>query len=108
MKINIDAGKIGGPSAGSMFALQIFNSLTKQDLTQGYKITGTGTINLKGEIGRIDGVKQKIATAKEQGAKVFFSPQANYQQAKQMTGQGVKIVPVETFSDIINYLQDLK
>ncbi|GAB6098490.1 protease DdcP [Halanaerocella petrolearia] len=108
MQIDIDAGKIGGPSAGSMFSLQIFNQLTKEDLTHGLEIAGTGTISLDGKVGRIDGVKQKIAAAKEEGAKIFFTPQANAKEAKKMSGQGIKIVPVKKFADIINYLKDLK
>ncbi|WP_245547349.1 YlbL family protein [Halobacteroides halobius] len=108
IKININAGRIGGPSAGSMFALQIFNQLTKKDYTYGLKIAGTGTISLEGKVGRIDGVKQKIAAAKERGAKIFFTPQANAKAAKEMETPEIKIVSVKNFTDIINYLKSLK
>nr|WP_239550985.1 PDZ domain-containing protein [Halanaerobacter jeridensis] len=106
IKIEIDAGQIGGPSAGSMFALSIYNYLTKKDITNGNKIAGTGTINLEGEISKIDGIKQKIAAAKEEGAELFFVPAGNWELAQEMKNHGVKLVKVEKFSDIINYLKN--
>ena len=105
IKIKIDAGKIGGPSAGSMFALEIYNKLTKEDITAGNKIAGTGTIDLEGKISKIDGIKQKIAAAKEEGAQLFFVPAGNWELAQEMKDRGIKLVKVEKFNDIIDYLQ---
>ncbi len=107
-KIEIDAGKIGGPSAGSMFALEIYNRLTEEDLTKGQKIAGTGTIDLTGQVGEIDGVKQKIVAAQKSGVQVFFVPQDNFAEAKELEEVKVKLVPVAEFQDIINYLDRLE
>ena len=104
IQIEIDAGKIGGPSAGSMFALGIYNSLTKEDITKGAKIAGTGTINLAGEIGPIDGIKQKIAAAKKEAAQLFFVPAGNWEAAQEMQRNDLKLVKVRNFADILNYL----
>ena len=58
-KVKIDSHEIGGPSAGLMFTLEIYNQLVDEDLTRGHEIAGTGTINEKGEIGPIGGIQQK-------------------------------------------------
>ena len=105
IKININAGKIGGPSAGSMFALEIYNQLTVEDITKGAKIAGTGTIALDGSIGAIDGIKQKIVAAKEEGAQVFFVPVGNWEAAQEMKDQEIKLVKATSFADIISYLK---
>jgi Lon-like protease len=111
-KIEIDTNEIGGPSAGLMFSLEIFNQLTKQDYTKGYKIAGTGTINYKGNVGPIGGIKQKVVAADNAGADIFFAPVAskNYDDAKvaaEDIGTKMKIVPVKTFKDAITYLEKL-
>ncbi len=58
-KVKINSHEIGGPSAGLMFTLEIYNQLVEEDLTKGHEIAGTGTINEKGEVGPIGGINQK-------------------------------------------------
>ena len=53
-KIDINAADIGGPSAGLMFSLEIFDQLTEGNLTKGYEIAGTGTIDLQGNVQRVE------------------------------------------------------
>ncbi len=105
IEVSYDTGNIVGPSAGGMFALEIYNQLVKEDITAGKKIAGTGTINLEGEIGRIDGIVQKIIAAENAEADIFILPQENYEQA-QTIETNLQLVPVETFDDAINFLQD--
>ncbi|WP_027340545.1 YlbL family protein [Halonatronum saccharophilum] len=105
IEIDINAGEIGGPSAGAMFTLEIFNRLTPEDITQGQKVAGTGTIDLDGAVGKIDGVRQKIVAAKDQGAEVFFSPAGNYEEAKTLEVEGIEVVGVENIDQIIKYLK---
>ncbi|MGG1688351.1 SepM family pheromone-processing serine protease [Pseudalkalibacillus sp. NRS-1564] len=110
--ININTDEIGGPSAGLMFTLEIYNQLTKEDWTKGYDIAGTGTINESGEVGPIGGIKQKIVAADGSGAEIFFAPVAhsNYDDAMEAAEDidtDMKIVPVETFQDAIDYLKQL-
>ena len=54
---------VGGPSAGLMFTLAVYNAVTPTDITGGRKIAGTGTISLDGTVGPIGGVEQKVAAA---------------------------------------------
>lgn len=112
-KLKIDTNQIGGPSAGLMFTLEIYNQLTETDWTKGYQIAGTGTMNEKGEVGPIGGIKQKVVAADNAEAEVFFAPVSadNYKDAKDAADDintEMKIVPVKTFKDALNYLKDLQ
>ncbi len=71
------AQNIGGPSAGLIFSLGIYDTLTPGALTGGAKIAGTGTISENGDVGPIGGIQQKIVAAAEAGATLFFVPPAN-------------------------------
>jgi PDZ domain-containing protein len=114
--VSINSEKIGGPSAGLMFSLEIYNQLVPEDLTKGYKIAGTGTINLNGEVGPIGGISQKVIAAHKAGAQIFFAPNergakhSNYKEALKTAkeiGTDMKIVPVDTFDDALRYLRQL-
>ncbi|GFH43370.1 peptidase S16 [Lactococcus hodotermopsidis] len=121
--VEIDAGAIGGPSAGMMFTLEIYSQLLTKDLTKDREIAGTGTIEMAGKIGRIGGIDKKVATANANGAEIFLAPddeitaemkkydkniKSNYQEAvaaaKKLKTK-MKIVPVKTVQDAIDYLE---
>lgn len=101
--IIIETGEIAGPSAGFMFVLEIMNQLMEEDLAGGKKISGTGTINMKEEIGPIGGVKQKIKAAEKVGVDIFFVPQDNMEEA-QRSARNVKLVEVSVLDDVLQYL----
>nr|WP_295971528.1 SepM family pheromone-processing serine protease [uncultured Bacillus sp.] len=116
-EVSIDTEEIGGPSAGFMFSLEIYNQLTKEDLTKGYHIAGTGTISADGMVGRIGGIEQKIIAADKAGADIFLAPNengdkgSNYQEAVAVAkdiGTDMKIVPIDTFSEAVAYLNKLE
>ncbi|MGE5704443.1 MAG: SepM family pheromone-processing serine protease [Clostridia bacterium] len=116
-KVTIASDKIGGPSAGLMFTLEIYDQLKPDiDLTKGYRIAGTGTINADGTVGRIGGINHKIVAAENAGAEIFLAPDdsgsttSNYQEAlatAKRIGTKMKIVPVKTLDDAIVYLEAL-
>lgn len=68
---------IGGPSAGLMFALAVYDTLTPGSLTGGEVVAGTGEITPEGEVGPIGGIEQKIAGAEAADAELFFVPADN-------------------------------
>ncbi|MBY0144594.1 SepM family pheromone-processing serine protease [Neobacillus niacini] len=114
--VSVKTDEIGGPSAGLMFTLEIYDQLMDEDFTKGYKIAGTGTIDSKGAIGPIGGIDQKIVAADKAGAEVFFAPNekgsadSNYKLALKTAEEidsKMKIVPVDLVDDAINYLQKL-
>ncbi|WP_280769098.1 SepM family pheromone-processing serine protease [Salipaludibacillus daqingensis] len=115
--VEIDTDQIGGPSAGLMFTLEIYNQLLEEDITKGYHIAGTGSIDEQGNVGRIGGVKQKIYAADEVGADIFFAPDeegaagSNYQDAlstAEAIGTDMDIVPINTFEDALDYLDSIE
>ena len=97
---------VGGPSAGLMFTLTLYNMLTPADLTGGRRIAGTGTINPDGSVGPIGGVQQKVAAAEAAGAKYFLSPAENYADAASAAVR-IKIIKVASVQDAIAFLQSL-
>jgi PDZ domain-containing protein len=96
----------GGPSAGLMFTLTIYNTLSSKDLTGGRQIAGTGTINLDGTVGPIGGVKQKVAAAEAVGASYFLSPVENYDDALSVA-RHIKVIKIATVQQAIEFLQSL-
>jgi Lon-like protease len=96
------ASEIGGPSAGLMFSLGIYDTLTPGALTGGKRIAGTGTINADGKVGGIGGIQQKIAAAADEGAVAFLTPEANCEQAVEARNNGMRIVKVATLQEAID------
>jgi PDZ domain-containing protein len=96
----------GGPSAGLMFTLTVYNMVTPQDLTGGRKIAGTGTISLDGKVGPIGGVEQKVAAAEGAGAAYFLSPTENYAAAKSVA-HNIKVIKVASAEQAIQFLKSL-
>ncbi|MNM98765.1 Lon protease [compost metagenome] len=101
---------VGGPSAGLMFTMEIYNQLTPGDLSKGHRIAGTGTIDADGNVGAIGGVKHKIVAADREKAEVFFVPVKNYDEAKARAdkiGTDMLLVPVSTLDDALEYMEKL-
>lgn len=77
-RVSVDiADNIGGPSAGLMMSLAIYDTLTPGSMTGGADIAGTGTITPDGQVGPIGGIQQKIAAARDAGAELFLVPADN-------------------------------
>jgi len=103
--VSISSGDIGGPSAGLMWALGLYDLLTPGDLARGRVIAGTGVINpVDGSVGPIGGVRDKIAGAKASGAKVFLVPKGNLAEARP-AAQGITLVPVASFRQALDNLR---
>ncbi|MBU4562978.1 PDZ domain-containing protein [bacterium] len=100
LKIEINLEKIKGPSAGLMIALEVLNQLTENDLSSSLLIAGTGNLSIDGRITEVDGIKQKIISAKKHKADVFLVPQKNYPEALKFS-HGIRIIPVDDFDDAI-------
>ncbi|WP_445489974.1 SepM family pheromone-processing serine protease [Niallia sp. 03133] len=116
LDVNINSANIGGPSAGLMFSLEIYNQIIEGDLTKGYKVAGTGTMDAKGNVGQIGGIRHKIVAAHKAGVDIFFYPEdinkedTNEKEIKdevKKEGYDIKIVPVRTLREAIDYLNAL-
>jgi len=104
--VSISSGAIGGPSAGLMWALGLYDLLTPGDLTGGRTVAGTGEIALDGAVIPIAGIGEKIAAASDAGANVFLVPEANMDEARASGDRDLELVPVASFDDAIVYLED--
>jgi len=103
--VSISSGDIGGPSAGLMWALGLYDLLTPGDLTGGRTIAGTGQIAVDGTVIPIAGIQEKISAAADAGATVFLVPEDNLRAARAGGDHGLELVPVSTFDDALAYLQ---
>ena len=99
-----------GPSGGLMIALAIYNALVDEDITQGLKISGTGTIDLDGNVGSIGGVKYKLRGAVSEKSDVFIVPHDNYEEAKKekdANGYDIPIIEAFTFDQVLEELKNI-
>jgi len=103
--VKIDAGGVGGPSAGLAFALEVYQ-LLGHDVVRGHKVAATGEISIDGSVGAIGGIKQKTIGARRAGVDVFLVPVQNAADARKVA-HGLRIVPVKSFQQALHALATL-
>ncbi|WP_181795327.1 PDZ domain-containing protein [Streptomyces sp. WELS2] len=106
--IDIKLADVGGPSAGLMFALGIYDKLTPGSLTGGTFVAGTGTIDDNGTVGPIGGIEMKTVGARDKGARYFLTPADNCAAAAKDTPDGLTLVKVKTIGDALGALEDIR
>ena len=97
----------GGSSGGLVLSLGIYSKITGIDLLKGRNIAGTGTIDIEGNVGEIDGIKYKIAGAVKNHIDIVLVSPYNYEEAKKVIEENnynIKLVKVSTFKEAIDYL----
>jgi PDZ domain-containing protein len=107
-QITFSLDDVGGPSAGLMFSLGIVDKLKPEDLTGGFDIAGTGTIDDEGSVGVIGGIPQKMRGAKRDGATIFLTPDGNCAEAVANAVPGLELVRVKTLDDALAALQTVR
>ena len=103
--IEISSGNVGGPSAGLMFSLGLYDLLTPGDLTAGRTIAGTGTITPDGQVGPIGGITDKVVAAERVGATVFLVPKDNMAALEGVDTGDMRLIEVATFDDAVQALR---
>lgn len=101
MDVRLSVGEVGGPSAGMMFSLAVYDELTPGALTGGESIAGTGTIDAEGTVGPIGGIRQKMVGAREQGAEYFLAPADNCDEVAGNAPEGLAVVAVADYDDAL-------
>lgn len=101
--LDLDLEDVGGPSAGLMMALTVFDAVHEADLLDGRKAAGTGTVDLRGRVGEVGEVDLKVFAAERAGADLFLVPASQAQDARDAATQ-VEVVPVGTFDDAVEAL----
>ena len=105
-ELKIQSEELGGPSAGLMFALALYNSLTPGDLTGGHRIAGTGALATDGRVRGVGGIPYKVRAAEKAGAAYFLAPTDNADEARG-AARTVQIVPVGSFDEALPFIQQL-
>ncbi len=102
--VTIHLERIGGPSAGLVFALGIIDELTEGGTTGGESIAATGALSFAGDVIPIGGVKQKMYGALRDGAEWFLVPESNCDSVLGNEPKGLRVVPVATLSEAVGVL----
>lgn len=103
--VNVELDRVGGPSAGMMFALGIVDKLTPGDMTGGKHVAGTGTISPDGAVGPIGGIDQKLYGARAAGATLFLAPASNCDEVVGHVPDGLTVVKVATLAEARNAVE---
>ncbi|MEO6116078.1 MAG: PDZ domain-containing protein [Pseudolysinimonas sp.] len=97
--VKIQLQDVGGPSAGMMLAIGIYDKLTPGDLAGHAHIAGTGTIDPSGAVGAIGGIRQKMYGARNAGATWFLAPASNCNEVTGHIPSGLTVFAVKTLDD---------
>lgn len=104
--VAVDAGRVGGPSAGLMIALTVYDMVDPLDLADGRLVAGTGAIRADGTVGEIGGIRHKVIAAHRFGAQLFLAPatQAAAAEAALPPGSTLQVVGVSDLADALEVL----
>jgi len=105
--VTLRTGNVGGPSAGLMFSLAIYDALTPGELTGGKRIAGTGTLDDTGAVGPIGGIRQKLIGARRAGADFFLAPAENCADIGKAVPEGLRVVKVGSFDQGLAAVRDI-
>ncbi|NTV38730.1 MAG: PDZ domain-containing protein [Demequinaceae bacterium] len=97
--VKVDIDRVGGPSAGMMFALAIMDKLTPEDELRGAKIAGTGEIYVDGKVYPIGGIRYKLDGARAAGAEYFLAPVDNCPDVMGHIPAGLSVYAVNDLTD---------
>ena len=106
LRVQINAGNVGGPSAGLAFALEVVEKLA-HNVDRGYKVAATGQLELDGTVAPIGGVKQKTFGVREAKADVFLVPAGDNAAEARRYAHGLRIIAVKSFPQALRALATL-
>lgn len=104
-EVDISLSQIGGPSAGMVFALGIYDQLTPGPLVDGLTVSGTGTISDAGQVGPIGGLTQKMWAADRAGSDLFLMPVENCMDLPAAVPSGMFVAPVQSLEEAIEAIE---
>lgn len=103
-EVEIASDRIGGPSAGLAFTLEVLDLLTEGELTGGRLVAATGTMELDGSVGQVGGVAQKAVAVRKAGAELFLVPAGELEEARRHAGKGLQVEEVTSLEDALRIL----
>ena len=105
--VHIEIDNVGGPSAGTMFALGIIDLLTPEPMAGGHVVAGTGTITPDGQVGPIGGIRLKLLGALRDGAEYFLAPASNCDEVVGHVPDGLQVIRIATLAEAQEAVQAL-
>ena len=96
----VDQRGIGGPSAGLMLALTVYDLVSDEDLAAGRTIAGTGTVAGDGTVGRIGGIRRRPG-GDRRGRRPHARPVEPGADARSAADGRIQVVGVDTFDEAI-------
>jgi PDZ domain-containing protein len=106
VRVSIDAGGVGGPSAGLAFALEVMQQLGR-NVTHGHRVAATGQMELDGSVAPIGGVRQKVVDAQGADVDVLLVPAGENAQLARRYAKHLRVIPVRTFGEALHALATL-
>jgi Lon-like protease len=105
-EIQLTSGiRIGGPSAGMMVGLTVYDLLADEDLLAGRRVAGTGTLDVDGRVGEVGGVREKTLGAIEGGYDVLLVPAGAAAEAERVADGRIRVVGVTTLTEALEALR---
>ena len=102
--VSFRSGKTIGASGGLVFALEIYDRLTREDLTKGRRIAATGTLDGSGRVGAISGLEFKFKGIQRAGADLILIPRANFNNDLAVPNN-VEVIAVDSFNEALYVLK---
>jgi PDZ domain-containing protein len=102
--VTLEEDGVGGPSAGLLTALTVYDLLSDEDVARGRVISGTGTLDLDGSVGPIGGIVEKAEAAEAAGADVFIAPADQAADVADVLSDDVLVLAVSTFDEALTAL----
>jgi len=96
--------RIGGPSAGLLVGLTVYDLLAEEDLLAGRTVVGTGTLDADGLVGPVGGVPAKMRAAEDYRADLVLVP-ARQLASAQEAAPNLNVVGVTTFDEALAVLR---
>lgn len=97
--------RIGGPSAGLMVGLTVYDLLADEDLLRGRRVAGTGTLDVDGVVGAVGGVPEKTLAAIAAGYDVLLVPAADTAATQRLARGRITVIGVATLDEAIDRLR---
>jgi PDZ domain-containing protein len=101
--VDIDLGRVGGPSAGLPFALEIARMLGR-NVTHGCEVAATGELAIDGTVLPVGGVKQKTIGARRTGVDLFVVPAGRNAAQARENADGLPVIPVKSYQQALRAL----
>tara|TARA_B100000579_G_scaffold338227_1_gene289360 strand:- start:2941 stop:4035 length:1095 start_codon:yes stop_codon:yes gene_type:complete len=105
--IDFQVERVGGPSAGLSLTLALLERMLPGELLGGLEVVATGTVDPLGNVGAVGGIEQKSHTVMRNGADIFFVPAMQADQARDVLGNMIEVIGVETLDDALSKLRSL-